>query len=400
MSERTSLGTAKLSDFADVNPENLGAATRPDFAFRYVDLSSVSGGRIQHGPTSACSFGSAPSRARRRLRPGDVLFGTVRPAQRSHALFDGDGTTVASTGFAVLRARPGDGVSSFLRHFVLSDDAARQAHRSEVGSGYPAVNEVDVSALALPQFGVEEQRRIAEVLDTVDEAIRAVERIVTMLGSVRHGLLLALMRPEASWRRGTLGDRLLRIESGKSPPTTDRRPAAGEWGVLKVSSVAGGGFRPEEAKAIVPAQRRPQDVVRLGDLLMTRANTAQFVGLACRVDRLPGPLQLSDKTLRLVPRPDVVPQFLLHALQTPWCRRVVQALGTGTSAGMKNISQAEIRSISLAFPDRAEQQRTVEVLDGADARIHAEEAGVRSLHDLRAGLADDLLTGRVRTVPG
>jgi len=168
-----------LQDLADVNPENLGARTASSFEFRYIDLGSVSHGRIDWRATSVHRFGSAPSRARRVLRNGDVLFGTVRPSLRSHAAFrSGPSLCVASTGFAVVRARDGVSDPGFLAHYLLSDICAREARRVEVGSNYPAVSERDVRQFAVPPFSLVEQQRIAEILDTLDDNIASAARLV------------------------------------------------------------------------------------------------------------------------------------------------------------------------------------------------------------------------------
>ena len=144
-------GYMTLAEIADLNPESLGAETPPDRAFKYIDLSSVSQGSIDEMSLENLRFADAPSRARRVVRSGDVLFGTVRPGLRSHARVVGDGY-VASTGFCVTRPRPGVADSSFLGHFLLSDQAARQALQREVGSNYPAVTERDVAVLRLPVY--------------------------------------------------------------------------------------------------------------------------------------------------------------------------------------------------------------------------------------------------------
>ncbi len=181
-----------LRELADLNPESLGAKTPADHSFKYIDLSSVNWGSIDMTLVRQFRFAEAPSRARRVVRDGDVLFGTVRPQLRPHARVTGEGF-VASTGFCVTRPKAGMADGGFLGHYMLSDQASRQAARREVGSNYPAITERDVGSFRLPRISLEEQRRIAEILDTVDESIRANEQQRDKLQRLRSGLAADLL---------------------------------------------------------------------------------------------------------------------------------------------------------------------------------------------------------------
>src|SRR5258708_1710144 len=77
----------RLGEVVDTDPENLISQTRPDFAFNYIALEDVERGFLRS--YSKQRFGTAPSRARRKLRLDDVLLSTVRPNLQSHLLFRG-----------------------------------------------------------------------------------------------------------------------------------------------------------------------------------------------------------------------------------------------------------------------------------------------------------------------
>jgi type I restriction enzyme S subunit len=123
-----------LSSFADVNAESWSSATRPR-SIEYVDLTNTKAGRIVATATYATS--DAPSRAQRVLRPGDTIFGTVRPGNRSYALVAKQGLT-GSTGFAVLRPKKVD-YRSFVYLCSTSIDAIDELARLADGAAYPAI---------------------------------------------------------------------------------------------------------------------------------------------------------------------------------------------------------------------------------------------------------------------
>ena len=137
MTETFPLG--RLDALAQIDPDTLGSETPPDFAFYYLDISSVSSGRIVL-PERKTRFDNAPSRARKPIKPGDILMSTVRPNLKAFASFDqGHGDYVASTGFAVLRPKA-TAVSHFILHSLFSDAVEAQVRQRVVGSNYPAIN--------------------------------------------------------------------------------------------------------------------------------------------------------------------------------------------------------------------------------------------------------------------
>jgi type I restriction enzyme S subunit len=195
-----------------------------------------------------------------------------------------------------------------------------------------------------------------------------------------------------------LGGALCGIDAGASPDLPGEPAGPGEWGVLKVSAIRPAGLREDENKAVTDGSLiDPALEVADGDVLMSRANTAQLVGLACFVRNPRRGLMLSDKTLRLRPdRRRVAAEFLSQLLQTPAARRQLETSGTGSSGSMKNISQAEICSLVLPFPDLAEQQRILDVTAAARETALAHARRLAKLRATRRGLTDDLLAGRVR----
>lgn len=104
----------------------------------YIDIASVSQGRVETLQT--IDWAKAPSRARRGVRDGDVIYSTVRPGRRSYALIlEPSPSTVASTGFAVMTPKPGIG-SSFLQVVAGSIAFANYLESVAHGSAYPTVS--------------------------------------------------------------------------------------------------------------------------------------------------------------------------------------------------------------------------------------------------------------------
>jgi type I restriction enzyme, S subunit len=186
------------------------------------------------------------------------------------------------------------------------------------------------------------------------------------------------------WSWKSLGEVVARIEAGRSPKTLERPAQPGECGVLKVSAVTLGEFRPAENKAFL-ADHKPADCssVRKGDLLFSRANTTELVGAVATPDRDYPNLYLSDKTLRIVPAGgEIEPRYLVHLLRAGVSREYLESVATGTSGSMRNVSQQKLLAMRVPVPPLPEQRRIAAILDKADAIRRKRQEAVRLTDDL------------------
>lgn len=188
----------------------------------------------------------------------------------------------------------------------------------------------------------------------------------------------------SEWRSTTVGEVLANIVAGHSPKTDGRAARPGEFGVLKLSAISWGAFQPAENKALPKSYRvRHELTVRAGDLLMSRANTVELVGAVVHADEAHPHLMLSDKTLRLEPRADLVDaRFLMYALRTTEVRTAFEGDATGSSDSMRNLSQEKIRSAPLRLPPLPIQRRIVKKLDELLAQSRAARGQLEAVPDL------------------
>lgn len=129
--------TVELSEVVEFNRQVVRPGA-PDDPLFYLDIASVSPGKID--ALQAMNWVDAPSRARRGVSDGDVIYSTVRPGRRSFALLlEPSPETVASTGFAVMSPRVAIG-SSLLTSVVGSVEFASYLESVAQGSAYPAVS--------------------------------------------------------------------------------------------------------------------------------------------------------------------------------------------------------------------------------------------------------------------
>lgn len=135
-----------IGDIGTLNAESWSTKRQPD-RIAYVDLSSV--GRNQFADLEEYEFSDAPSRARRVLRDGDSIIGTVRPGNRAFAyIHQPCSNLTGSTGFAVLSPRIKE-ASGFIYLAATRDESIERLANLADGGAYPAVRPDVVSATSV-----------------------------------------------------------------------------------------------------------------------------------------------------------------------------------------------------------------------------------------------------------
>lgn len=207
------------------------------------------------------------------------------------------------------------------------------------------------------------------------------------------------MVPEG-WEEGRVGDLLEKLESGVSVNGEDRPLQPGEFGVLRVSSVTYGTFKPSAAKAIVPKDiSRAKCHPRAGQIIISRSNTDELVGASAFVEKDYPNLYLSDKLWQTVPKPHANMKWLSYVLASKHTRYLLSNLATGTSGSMKNITKDELLTLKASIPPTQEQKKIAQILSTWDQAITATERLLENSQQRKKGLMQQLLTGKKR-LPG
>ena len=134
--ENTKFESKQLHEVAKINPEGISRSNQPK-TISYIDISSVGSGVIQN--RQKLDYSNAPSRARRIVKDGDLIWATVRPNRKQFAYIHRPlQDTVVSTGFVVLR--PTKLPASYLYYFLSDDRSVAYLVNHATGSAYPAVN--------------------------------------------------------------------------------------------------------------------------------------------------------------------------------------------------------------------------------------------------------------------
>ena len=158
----------------------------PKSDFTYIDVASIDN---TVGKLSDClgviSANEAPSRARKRVKAGTVIYSTVRPYLLNTAVIRGSISPepIASTAFAVLH--PFSMLDAdYLHYYLRSQPFTDYVSEKMIGMAYPAINDAQFSlgVVPLPPFAeqshiVSRVQELMKVLDRLEEGLRAQERV-------------------------------------------------------------------------------------------------------------------------------------------------------------------------------------------------------------------------------
>jgi type I restriction enzyme, S subunit len=284
----------------------------------------------------------------------------------------------------VLRPRPGLDLDYLCR--VLKN---RDVTPYITGSTRAKLTQAGASRITIPVPPLDEQRRIADVLDRADALRAQRRRAIALLDDLAQSIFLDMfgdpVRNHYRWGRTPLRDLVQRIESGNSPRCLDRPVAGDEWGVLKLGAVTSCVYKAIQNKALPPGESPSREhEVRPGDLLLSRKNTRDLVGACALVLDTPPRLLMPDLIFRLALRTGApIDKVYLHRLLIqPTKRTVIRRLASGTASSMPNISKARLLDLPIEVPPLDLQRTFSERIRAIESLKEVHEASLVELDAL------------------
>ncbi len=343
-------------------------------------------------------FHQAPSRARRRVRSGDILVSTVRTYLKAiAAVRDAPDNLIASTGFCVIRPKD-----------VLDADYAGWAAKSEefvgevvsrsVGVSYPAINASQLVDIRIPLPAIGTQRRIATFLNQksaqIDGLIAKKQALLDRLAEKRQALITHAVTqgldPAAPMKDS--GIHWL----GQIPAHWEIRPL--RW-FIRIRS--GDGLTSEQ----MSAEESPEYVVPVigGNGIMGYTNKCNSegvtlvigrVGALCgNVHKVSGEAWITDNALAVSSVRDFDSAYLVYQL------RLLDLNTLATVNAQPLMTGATVKAQRLACPPASEQKSIVNWLDAKSATLLIAEdqimKSLRVLNEYRSALITAAVTGQI-----
>lgn len=286
------------------------------------------------------------------------------------------------------------------------------------------LNKAKLRALRLVLPSLPEQRKIADILSSVDDAIEKSQAVIDQVQIVKRGLMQEL------FSRGLPGQHTIfhETEIGELPKV---------WAVETVGSVAASGryscvggpfgsdltrrdyvdspgvpvirgsnldassaWLKEDSFVFVSdtkAVSLQRNTASPGDLIFTQRGT---LGQVCRI-----PTQsrfkryvISQSQMKItVDAKRMNADFLLAYFRSPQAQKLIERMTIGT--GVPHLNLGILKAFPVPLPSLEEQSAIADYLSSTDARVDSELRFLKALKDLRSGLLSTLLTGAARVMP-
>ena len=347
------------------------------------------------------------------VRNGDFAYATIHLDEGSLGMLRDADAALISPMYTVFRVDAQVANPGFLFPLMKLPNMVNRYKRIGEGSIHrrKSVNFERLSSLSIPLPPLLEQRAIAVVLDSIDEAIEGTEAVIAATEGLRDSLLHELLTrgvpgwhtewkevpgigivPE-SWEVVRLGDVLETTTYGTNVP----HDGGGRVPILRMNNLQDGEIDLTEVRS---ADLANEDLRKLslvpGDILFNRTNSLDLVGKVAVVRNLPQPISFASYLVRLrVQQSRANPFWLSSLLGFPSCQSRIRKFAT-PGVSQANINPTSLKSLLIPLPSLLEQQAIAALLDGVDDAIKRAHEERNTLQSLKASAADALLTGQVR----
>ncbi|MCX5845805.1 MAG: restriction endonuclease subunit S [Deltaproteobacteria bacterium] len=295
----------------------------------------------------------------------------------------------------------------WMKQFLLSDLFQKRLNDASSATTIKTIKAPELKALEISLPPLPEQKKIAEILTTVDDAIEKTAQIIENTKEAKKGLMQRLLI------RGIGHQKFKKTEIGEIPE---------EWEVKRLGDLCDG--KPEYGANVAAIDRNDrlpryiritdvtedgklsaatwqsirQDVagpylLNKGDFLFARSGAT--VGKTYLYREEDGLSAFAGYMIRFRPNPTVLlPEFLFHythsILYYNWVKGILRA------GAQPNINGQEYANMPIIKPTIGEQKQIVDILNSLDEDIKKESSYKDQLESLKKGLMQVLLTGKVR----
>lgn len=353
---QSSFPYVRIDEVCEVNPEQADPAERYTGYFNYIDISCVDNGSGKFLGANKTDVAEAPSRARRVVQARDVLLSTVRPNLKAFAFItDPPDRAIASTGFALLRAKQDRLLPEFLIQMVRHESAVHQMVGMMGKGAYPSINQTDVESIEIPLPPLEVQKEIVAEIEAYQKVIDGARAVLD------HYRPHIPINPD--WPMPTLQEVCDKITDG-----THRTPNYTDSGVpfLRVTDIT----QSNGSKKFISAEEHAELIRRCkpesGDVLYSKNGT---IGVAKLID-WDWEFSIFVSLALLKPNRDRLDSRYLETFLNS-DGALSQATARSKSGTVTNLHLEEINEMKIPLPPLSEQEKIVAEIEAEQRLVEA-----------------------------
>lgn len=287
-------------------------------------------------------------------------------------------------GLAALTVNEDICAQEYLWHVLLGK--VDELNSKGTGSTFKAINKKTLSETEIPLPPIDEQRKIAAVLDKVSDLIAKRRQQLHKLDELVKSRFIEMFgvypANPMGWEIGTIRDIVTEVRYGSSRPAVD----GGKYPYLRMNNITyGGELDLSDTKRIdIPDNELDKCTVRRGDVLFNRTNSKELVGKTCVYDR-DEMMVLAGFVIRIRVKDCILPEFLSAFLNTDFSKQMLLGM-CKTAIGQANINAQELQNIGLYLPPVELQRRFIQFKKETDKSKLAIQKSLEKLEILKKAL--------------
>lgn len=249
---------------------------------------------------------------------------------------------------------------------------------------------------------IDEQKRIAEALSDVDDMISSLEKLIEKKKAIKQGAMQDLLTGKkrlpgfsGEWITSKLYECAERVIVGLATSVTQYYREQGTI-IFRNLNILPNKLEDNDVLFLDTefANSWPNKKVRENDVLTVHTG---YVGISCLVPKkYDGALTFT--TLITTTKPDVLlPQYLVIHLNSKLGTKTIEMLQAG--GGRNNLNVSDFEQYEIRFPKSIEEQTAIaSILSDMDSEIEELEQKLNKTRQLKQGMMQQLLTGKIRLV--
>jgi len=379
------------------------SATEKPIGPKFLRISDIQDGKVNWEKVPFCH---CPNSIKEKyiLKPGDILFArTGATTEKSYIIKKCQEAVFAS--YLIRVVTKGIINSNFLYLVFNSFIYWRQIKEQIGGSAQGGVNASSLSSIKVPLPPLHEQKRIAEILASTDEAIEKKQEIIEKTKMLKKGLMQELLTHgighnkfkkteigeiPVDWEVAKVQDVCEKPEYGYTESATEK-PIGPKF--LRISDIQDGKVNWEKVPFChCPNSIKEKYILKPGDILFARTGATtekSYIIKKCQE------AVFASYLIRVVTKGIINSNFLYLVFNSfIYWRQIKEQIGGSAQGG---VNASSLSSIKVPLPPLHEQKKIAEALTSVDEEIENEMAHKERLESIKKGLMQVLLTGKIRT---
>ena len=361
---------------------------------RYLDTGNITEGRIDEIQTLYPGVDKIPSRARRKVSVGDILFSTVRPNQKHFGIIEaGTENLLVSTGFAVVTVDATIADPYFIYYYLTQSSVIEslQAIAEQSTSTYPSIKPSDIEDIELDLPALETQKKIGSTLRMLDRKIALNEEINDNLEQQAQSYFQELLVDNADpeWTTGTISD--LGAVVGGSTPSKAKPEYYTESGIAWITpkdlSINKSKFVSHGENDITELGLKNSSAAIMpeGTVLFSSRAPIGYIAIAA------GEVTTNQGFKSVVPKPEIGTPFVYFFLKNTL--PVIEGMASGST--FKEVSGSTMKNVPAVIPDAETLAKFSDFCAPIFAQQRILEEQNQSLATLRDNLLPKLMSGEI-----